>query len=119
MGIDISTTTDFHGTYASWIKCARCSERTGKPYPVETMEIEPVAEESKLLGHKYTMVVVVECHGEKMRCAVEVPVYFTDNMRHHCLAYIYSFVKKGPTYTCEVRRGTKGQSPGMLGTQVR
>jgi hypothetical protein len=119
MGIDIPTTTDFHGTLNSWVKCARCSERLGKPYPVETMAFEPVAEESGRLGRKYTMIIPVECHGESMRCAIEVPVYWTNNMRMHALAYVYAFVRKGPLYTCEVRRGTKGQSPGMLSTEVR
>ena len=119
MGIDIETVTGFHGTYKSWVKCARCTERLNRIYPVETMEMEPVADESKLINRKYTMIVIVECHGEKMRCAIEVPTYWTNNMRMHALAYVYAFIKKGPVYTCEVRRGTEGQSPGMLTTEVR
>lgn len=119
MGVDIKVGTDFHGTLKSWIKCARCSDRLKTPYPVESMEMEPVGEDSKLVNRSYTFVVVVECHGEKMRCAIEKPVYWTDNMRMHALAYVHAFVRKGPVYTCEVRAGTQGQAPGMLHTEVR
>lgn len=120
MGVDISTATDFHGTLASWVKCARCTQRLGKPYPVESMAIEPVAEESGMLNRKYEMVVMVGCHGERMRVGMQIPTYWTNNMRHHALAYVYAFVQKGNgRYGCEVRRGTKGQSAGILTTEVR
>jgi hypothetical protein len=120
MGIDVSATDlaglgrAFEGTAAAWIKCHRCSVRLQRPYPVETMELEG-GEASKLQGTRYRMVVVVECHGEKMRCALEVPVWWGEGMRLQALAYVYAFVPgPGGVYTCETRRGRRGQSAGAL-----
>lgn len=118
MGIDLDPHSDFHGTLRSWVKCARCSERLGRPYPVEAMGLEG-GEESGQLSSKYKMIVSVECHGESMRCAIEVPRYWLPNLRMQALAYVYAFVKNGAgVYTAEIRRGTRGQSAGALITEV-
>lgn len=127
MGIDLSPQTlaggvdgghGFEGTANSWIKCARCTEKLKRVYPVETMEIEG-AESGQLSSSRYKMIVAVECHGAKMRCALEIPTWWGESMRLQALAYVYAFVRKGPLYTCEVRRGRKGQSAGALATEVR
>ncbi|HTQ44519.1 MAG TPA: hypothetical protein VMI75_17275 [Polyangiaceae bacterium] len=120
MGIDIDTSSPFEGSLRAWVKCARCSARLGRPYPVEAMGLEPVAERSRLLGRCYTMIVPVRCHDQEMRCAIEVPMHWGEGMRMQALAYVYAFVPgPGGKWTCEVRRGTRGQSAGMLTTEVR
>lgn len=117
MGIDVQLSGDFHGTLRSWVKCARCSERLNRPYPVEAMGLEGV-EDVGTTHRRYKVVVAVECHGEKMRVAMAVPTYWGSNGWAQALAYVYAFVKKGPLYTAEVRRGTRGQDPGFLRTEV-
>ena len=119
MALDLDITTGFHGTYNSWIKCARCTDRLKRPYPVETMELESVAEPAASVHRKYAVVIVVECHGEKQRVRMEVPVYWTAGMRQQALAYVYAFVRKGLVYTAEVRRGRLGHDPGILRSEVR
>jgi hypothetical protein len=122
MGIDLSATQvaspSFFGSYKSWIKCARCTERLQHVYPVERMELEG-GEDAKLMSSRFRMVVLVDCHGERMRCAIEIPRWWGEGMRMQALAYVYAFVRgKNGTYRCEVRRGYSGRPAGALATEV-
>ena len=115
MAIDLNPSTSFEGTAASWIKCAKCSARLGRAYPVEVMALEG-AENSQLASGRYKMIVRVECHGDRMPVALEVPTWWGESMRYQALAYVYAFVRGNKV---ELRRGSKGQSPGGLTTEVR
>ena len=115
MTIDLDPTTAFEGTAKSWVKCARCSLALGRPYPVESMAVEG-ADAAQTSTARYKMVVRVGCHGDTMPVTLEVPIWWGESMRYQALAYIYAFVRG---HHCEVRRGTRGQSPGSLVTDVR
>lgn len=125
MGVDLTpealaSGSSFEMQLEGWIKCARCTERLKRTYCVETMEVEG-ADTARVRGSRYRMVVKVECHGESMRCAIEIPTWWGESMRMQVLSYVYAFVggTAGSLYTCEVRRGRKGQSPGGLVTEVQ
>lgn len=125
MGVDITPEalaggSSFELPPEGWIRCARCSERLKRTYIVESMEIEG-ADSAKTAGGRYRMVVRVGCHGETMRCAIEIPRWWGESMRMQVLSHVQAFVggTAGSLYTCEVRRGKNGQSPGGLATEVQ
>ena len=122
MGIDLSASQlgggNFQPSLKGCVKCARCSAKLGRPYPVEMMGLE-AGESSGQVGSKYKAIIEVSCHGETMRIAQEMPRYWTDGMRNQALAFIYAFVMKNGVYTAEVRRGSRGQEPGILRSEVK
>lgn len=114
----IDLASNFEGTARAWPKCAKCSAALGRPYPVERLELEPEEEKARHVNGRFALVVKVSCHGEDMRCAIERATYFTQGMLMQSLAHVYAFVLRNGRYACEVRRGTRGQAPGILEAKV-
>lgn len=60
-------------TEKSWPKCARCTERLGRPYPVEYMEIVPEYTQPAHLNGGFQITLVVRCHGEGAQYQKNIP----------------------------------------------
>jgi len=124
LGVDVSAEAlspglhGFEGTTKSWIKCARCSAKLQRPYPVEAMQLEG-GEPGKLASSRFRIVVLVRCHGEEMRVALERPSWWTEAMALQSMRWMYAFVLGNGRYRAEFRPDKARGKPRGLATEVR
>lgn len=103
----------YHLGFRSWPKCQRCSDRLGRAYPVETLELQE-SEGSTLISSSHRLVFAVECHGDKQRHALEIPPRFFPANKLQALSYVWCFI---PGTTAPDFRATR--KTGALTTEVR
>lgn len=87
----------------AWPKCARCSARLKRPYPVESFGVVG-RERSRELHGRYVLIVEVECHGETQHGGLPIPDWYTDGKVIELMSKSIFFVRRGPgAYTHEYR----------------